>query len=90
MTPFDSATYAGVIAASTDPVAIDYWASKNILCKLGKEIYNANVSLFDPDNKTVGCFGDWLRLAADELNDAGHPFTYNENRIAVRVAGKAI
>ena len=89
MTPFDSATYAGVIAASTDPVAIDYWASKNILCKLGKEVYDADVSLFDPDNKTTGCFGDWLRLAATELNDAGHPFTYDEKRIVVRVAGKA-
>jgi uncharacterized protein (DUF362 family) len=87
-TPLDAATYAGVIAASTDPVAIDYWASKNILCTLGKTVHKADVSLFDPDNKTVGCFGDWLRLAAAELNDAGHPFTCDEERIAVKVAGK--
>ncbi len=88
-TPFGGATYAGIIAASTDPVAIDYWASKNILCKLGKEVHKTDVSLFDPDNKTRGWFGDWLRLAAAELNDAGHPFTYDERRITVKVAGKA-
>ena len=89
MTSFKDATYAGVIAASTDPVAVDYWAAKNILCKLGKEVHKVDVSLFDPDNKTMGCFGDWLRLAAAELNDAGYPFTYDEKRIAVNVVGKA-
>ena len=88
-TPFDGATYAGIVAASTDPVALDYWASKNILYSLGKAKYNADVSLFDPDNRTNGCFGDWLRLAAAELNDAGYPYTYDEGRIAVKVASKA-
>jgi hypothetical protein len=88
-TSFNDATYAGVIAASTDPVAIDYWASKNILCELGKEAHKVNVSLFDPDNKTVGCFGDWLGLATAELNDAGYPFTHDEERITVKVSGKA-
>jgi len=88
-TPFDGATYAGIVAASTDPVALDYWASKNILYSLGKAKYNADVSLFDPDNRTNGCFGDWLRLATAELNDAGYPYTYDEGRIAVKVASKA-
>ena len=88
-TPFEGATQAGVIAASIDPVALDYWASKNILCALGKAKYNADVSLFDPDNVVKGCFGDWLKLAAAELNNAGHSYTYDEARIAVKVAGKS-
>ena len=88
-TPFDGATYAGIVAASTDPVALDYWASRNILCVLGKAKYNADVSLFDQDNPTRGCFGDWLKLAATELNDAGYRYTHDEGRIAVKVAGKA-
>jgi hypothetical protein len=87
-TPFDGATYAGVIAACEDPVALDYWASKNILCTLGKKVHKVDVSLFDPDNKITGCFGDWLRLAAVELNEAGYPFTCNEEQITVKVAGK--
>ena len=89
-TPFNAATYAGVIAASTDPVALDYWASKNILCPVGKEVYKADTSLFNPENTAKGCFGDWLKLAAAELNDAGYPFTYDENRIAVKIHGKTI
>ncbi len=85
-TPFNAATYAGVIAASTDPVALDYWASKNILCPLGREVYKADVSLFNPDNTAKGCFGDWLKLAAAELKDANYSFTYDEARIAVKIA----
>jgi hypothetical protein len=87
-TPFDVATYAGIIAAGTDPFALDYWASKNILCPLAKAKYKADVSLFDPDNEAKGCFGDWLKLAARKLNDAGHLYTHDEARIAVKVAGK--
>jgi len=85
-TPFDGATHAGVLAASTDPVALDYWASKNILCVLAKEKYGADVSPFDPDNATKGCFGDWLKLAAARLNEAGRSFTLDEEEISVRVA----
>jgi len=88
-TPFESATQAEVIAASTDPIALDYWASKNILCALAKTKYGVDVSLFDPDNTAKGCFGDWLKLAAAELNDAGYSYTYEEARIAVKVAGKS-
>jgi hypothetical protein len=87
-TPFDSATEANIIAASTDPVALDYWASKNILCPIAKSKYGVDATLFDPDNKTKGSFGDWLKLACAELNEAGHPYTFDEDRIAVKIAGK--
>jgi hypothetical protein len=89
-TPFNAATYAGIIATSTDPVALDYWASKNILCPLGKEVYKADISTFNPDNSAKGCFGDWLKLAAAELNYADYPFTYDEKHITVKIAKKTI
>lgn len=85
-TPFEGATQAGVIAASIDPVALDSWAAKNILCAIGKAKYDADVKLFDPDNKTKGSFGDWLKLACAELNDAGYAYTFDETRIAVKLA----
>ncbi len=87
-TPFDGATEVGVIAASTDPVALDYWASKNILSPIAKSKYGVDATFFNPDNKTKGSFGDWLKLACAELNEAGHPYTFDEGRIAVKIAGK--
>lgn len=87
-TPFDGATQAGILAAGTDPVALDYWASKNILCPIAKARYNVDPVLFDPDNEAKGSFGGWLRLACAELNEAGYPYTFDEGRISVKVAGK--
>jgi hypothetical protein len=88
-TPFEGATQAGILAAGTDPIALDYWASKNILCPIAKARYNIDPVLFDPDNNTKGSFGGWLRLACAELNEAGHLYTFDESRISVKVAGKS-
>jgi uncharacterized protein (DUF362 family) len=88
-TPFELVSQIGIVAASLDPVALDYWASKNIMCPLAKAKHKADTAMFDPDNKTKGSFGDWLKLSCAELNDAGYPFTYDEKRIAVRLGGKA-
>ncbi|TRO53774.1 hypothetical protein E2P71_05710 [Candidatus Bathyarchaeota archaeon] len=73
--------------ASTDPVAVDYWASKNILCQLASE-NGDNISTMDPDNTSTGEFGDWLRLSMDELNAAGYPFTIDPEKISVYVDSK--
>jgi uncharacterized protein (DUF362 family) len=84
-TGYMDATQANIIAASTDPVAIDYWASKNILCKICEE-NNDNISTMDPDNPKEGEFGDWLRLSMEELNASGHSFTVDPKKITVYVA----
>ena len=83
-TPYMSATQTNIIAASTDPVAIDYWASKQILCKICEENRD-NTSTLDPDNTDEGEFGDWLRLSMNELNAAGHDFTVDPVKITVYV-----
>ncbi len=83
-TPYMHATETNIIAASVDPVAIDCWASKNILCKIAEE-NGDNTSTMDPDNTSTGEFGDWLRLSMDELNAAGYPFTVDPEKITVYV-----
>lgn len=83
-TPYMSATQTNIIAASVDPVAIDYWASKNILCKICSE-NDGNISTMDPDNTNTGEFGDWLRLSMNELNAAGYDFTVDPGEITVYV-----
>jgi len=83
---YASATEAGVVAASTDPVALDYWASKYILCRVCSEVFGADTGTLDPDNTTQGGFGDWLRLSMDELNAAGYRFTCDEARMNVYVS----
>ena len=83
MTEYDAATYGGVIAASTDPVALDYWASKNVLLKLYSDSHGRNHDSMNPDNTRRGSFGNWLRLSMDELNQAGYQTTVDENQMAV-------
>lgn len=83
---YASATEVGVVAASTDPVALDYWASKYILCRVCSEVFGADTGTLDPDDPALGGFGDWLRLSMDELNAAGHGFTCDEDRMNVYIS----
>jgi uncharacterized protein (DUF362 family) len=83
---YDSATEVNVVAASTDPVALDYWASKQILCRICSEVFEADASSMDPDNTASGCFGDWLQLSMNELNAAGYQFTCDEDRMNVYIS----
>ncbi len=83
-TPYSHATEINIIAASTDPVAIDYWASKNILCVVSEE-NGDDTSTMDPDNTAEKEFGYWLRASMDELNAEGWGFTLDPSRITVYV-----
>ena len=83
---YASATEVGVVAASTDPVALDYWASKYILCRVCSEVFGADTGTLDPDDTAPKGFGDWLRLSMDELNAAGHGFTCDEDHMNVYVS----
>jgi len=66
--PYDQATRLNTVMAGTDPVALDYWASKHVLMQAAR---------------LKGHFGSWLRLSAEELADAGHRFTLDEERMNV-------
>ena len=83
-TPYARATRASVILASTDPVALDYWAAKHILLPLAPD--GAPLSSIDPDHAGSGSFGAWLRLSMGEISRAGYPSTVDEGRMNVFVA----
>jgi hypothetical protein len=85
-TSYSAATKTGVIAASTDPIALDYWAAKNILMPAAEAKGYKDLSSIDPDNSSPGSFGDWLRLSMDEIRKAGYRFTLDENEMDVYVA----
>ncbi|HEX7474719.1 MAG TPA: hypothetical protein VF318_02045, partial [Dehalococcoidales bacterium] len=84
-TPFDAATWGDVIMAGLDPVAIDYWAAKNVLMPLAREAGHKELASIDPDNTVDRTFGKWLRLAMGELNNAGFQTTVDEKRMNIFV-----
>jgi hypothetical protein len=85
-TAYSAATKTGVIAASTDPIALDYWAAKNILMLAAEANGYKDLTSIDPDNSSIGSFGNWLRLSMDEIRKAGYRATVDENGMNVYVA----
>ncbi len=83
-TPYDRATRVNVIAASIDPVALDYWASKEILLRAAPS--GSDISEMDPDRVESGSFGLWLRLSMDEIASAGYQATVSEERMNVYIS----
>jgi hypothetical protein len=71
------------IAASIDPVALDYWASKNILIPEVAALPGGRGPAMSPDGTTPGTFGHWLRLSMNELHKAGIWATMDESEITV-------
>ncbi|MCX6681582.1 MAG: DUF362 domain-containing protein, partial [Methanoregula sp.] len=82
-TTYDHATQANVIAASTDPVALDFWAAQNILMPAAKSQGYTDLSWIDPKNDSQGRFGYWLRLSMMELRDSGYRTTLDADAMNV-------
>ena len=80
---YADATEVGVIAASTDPVALDYWGAKYILTQGARARGVRSTDSLDPDSRRS--FATWLRLSMDELAAAGHQVTVDEARMNVFV-----
>jgi hypothetical protein len=83
-----SSSYAGArqinkIAASLDPVALDYWASKNILIPEVNRLPGGRGPAMNPDGTEPGTFGFWLRLSMNELHNAGIWATMDEAEITI-------
>lgn len=78
MTPDSLAIQTNIIAASTDPVALDYWATKVIF-------NDSKLKDVDVDDDTPGSFGYWLRLSMEEIKRAGYLATANMDEINVYV-----
>jgi hypothetical protein len=71
------------IAASTDPVAIDVWATRHIRIPEAERIPGGRAAAMDPAGTEPGTFGHWLRLSLDEMLHAGFRFTMSEEEIFV-------
>ncbi|MDR2865332.1 MAG: DUF362 domain-containing protein [Spirochaetaceae bacterium] len=80
---YKGALQKNMIAASTDPVALDYWAVKNVLYPAASGQKQA--LLLDPDNKNQGSFGYWLGKCLLELNKVGIPATMNKDFIKLTI-----
>jgi len=83
-TTYTEATRANVLMASSDPVALDYWAAKHVLMQAAHAVGRNDLSAIDPDNDTSG-FRNWLRLSMQELQKAGRQATLNENQMNVYI-----
>ena len=92
---YDFTTFTDVIGASQDPVALDYWASKNILVPIAMLNYDTYSSL-DPDYEPLSppyggseqmeeSFHNYLRRSKDVLIDAGLQATMNQTEMNVFV-----
>jgi uncharacterized protein (DUF362 family) len=82
-TNYEDATRLNILMASVDPVALDHWASKNVLMQTAQLKGYEDPSEMDPDNDKPGSFGDWLKISMGELRKAGHTITANPERMNV-------
>jgi hypothetical protein len=76
--------------ASTDPIALDYWAAKYVLVQTAELNGISTVSSLDPDNTLRGglseAFGVWLPLTETELIQNGYTVTTDETRMNVYIS----
>lgn len=94
-TQYASATRVNALMASTDPVALDYWASKHVLVQAAQLIEyttNPDTHTLNPDsNDKTGleqggeAFGVWLNRTRDVLFEAGYKATTDERHMNVYV-----
>ena len=77
------ATQINKIAASTDPVALDFWAAKHILMPEAAKFPGGRAATMNPEGTEPGTFGHWLRLSMNELQGAGIRATMDESGIRV-------
>ncbi len=83
-------SFTDIIGVSQDPVALDYWASKNVLIPTAMLNYDTYSSL-DPDYEPLSSgimiesFHNYLRRSLDVLIDASLQATMNQSEMNVFV-----
>ncbi|MFX0212363.1 MAG: DUF362 domain-containing protein [Candidatus Hodarchaeota archaeon] len=92
---YEYTSFTDMIGASQDPVALDYWASRNILLPTARLSYYTCSSL-DPDYEPISpqysgsvemdeSFHNYLRRSRDALFNAGLQVTMNSTEMNVFV-----
>lgn len=84
-TPYNMSAQTNIIAASTDPAALDYWAAKNIMMVCAQELTPSGYKAMDPDGEEPGEFGYWLKKSQEQLAKAGYKATVEPEEINVYV-----
>jgi hypothetical protein len=91
-TSYENATRVNVVMAGTDPIALDYWASKHVLLQVAQARSSESTSLFtiDPDfiasNPNIPTiFSNWIRFSMEEIKNAGYQTTLKEDEMNVFV-----
>lgn len=84
-TDYKSAVETDIIAASTDPGALDYWSAKYILMETAKKMGLTNFEAMDPESRKPGSFGYWLNKSVEELGKAGIKSNIDVKKIRVYV-----
>ncbi|UCC57645.1 MAG: DUF362 domain-containing protein [Candidatus Bathyarchaeum sp.] len=92
-TSYWSATRVNTVMASTDPVALAYWGSKNVLMQAANLIGHTDTHTINPDSTDKSglwgeAFGVWLELAKTEIVAGGYSVTTDENRMNVYVTSE--
>jgi hypothetical protein len=83
-TPYSRAIKTDQIVAGLDPVAIDYWSSKNILVPAAQSLGYTSYSSLDPDNPTdTVWFHNYLTESVRAISAAGRQATMGSSRIKV-------
>ena len=80
---YGSAVQINKIAASVDPVALDYWATRYVLIPEAARLPGGRTAAMDPAGQGPGTFGFWLRLSLNEMRDAGYMFTMDPAEMRV-------
>jgi len=81
--PYYRATQMDLIAASLDPVALDWWTTRHVLMPETEKLPGGRNVLMDPDGDHPGTFGHWLRLSMLEIQEAGFAVTMDEENMRV-------
>ncbi|UCC58327.1 MAG: DUF362 domain-containing protein [Candidatus Bathyarchaeum sp.] len=93
-TPYGVATRVNTVMASTDPVALAYWGSKNVLMQAARLTGYTNTHTINPDNTNPSgvwgeAFGVWLELSKNGIAAKGYNVTTEENHMNVYVKSEA-
>ena len=90
-TAYYEASFTDIICASQDPVALDYYTSKNIL--MATAVYNnhTDYSSLDPDFESIASpyldesFHNYLYRSMNELSEVGLQVTMNQEEMNVHI-----
>ncbi|MFX0054132.1 MAG: DUF362 domain-containing protein [Promethearchaeota archaeon] len=93
---YTDASFTDIIGASIDPVALDYWASKNVLCGTAEYLNYTAYSSLSPDYEPLSTqyygsdpmdesFHNYLERSMNVLIDAGNAVTMDETKMNVFV-----